>query len=108
MNVPIWAAWVVVAVLAVISVVLLSGKGSFLIAGYNTASKENKQKFDAKKLCRVVGGGTSALTIILGITTCYGYEGSFVIPWLMPFGFLGTIAVITVLANTMCGAKPDK
>lgn len=28
------------------------GKGAFLIAGYNTASKEEKQQFDEKKLCK--------------------------------------------------------
>lgn len=38
-----------------LSLILLSGKGSFLIAGYNTLSKEEKEKFDDKKLCRFIG-----------------------------------------------------
>ena len=53
----LWLSWVVVVILAVMSIVLLAGKGSFLIAGFNTASKEVKQKYDVKRLCRVVGGG---------------------------------------------------
>ena len=38
-----------------ISAILLSGHGAWLIAGYNTASKEEKEKYDSKKLCRAVG-----------------------------------------------------
>ena len=40
----------------IISIILLSGKGSFLIAGYNTMPKEKQEKYDAKKLCRFLGG----------------------------------------------------
>lgn len=107
MNVPVLVAWAVVALFAILSIVLLSGKGSFLIAGYNTASKETKQKYDAKKLCRVVGGGIGVCTIILAVAVFYEFEG-FVIPWLMPIAFLAVIAVVAVLANTTCGAKPHQ
>lgn len=106
MNVPVWAAWILVALLAVISIFLLMGKGSFLIAGYNTASKEMKQKYNAKKLCRTIGGGTSALTIILAVSILYEFE-DFVVPWLMPFGLLVTVTVMAVLANTICKAKTE-
>lgn len=40
----------VAALFAVLSILLLSGKGSWLIAGYNTASPEEKAKYDSKKL----------------------------------------------------------
>lgn len=49
--------WIVTAICAVLSIILLSGRGSFLIAGYNTADKEEKARYDEKKLCRVSGGG---------------------------------------------------
>lgn len=39
----------------VLGIVFLNGKGSFLIAGYNTASKAEKEKIDEKKLCRYMG-----------------------------------------------------
>ena len=42
----ITAAWVVNIVMAIVSIVLLSGKGAFLIAGYNTSSKEKKAQYD--------------------------------------------------------------
>jgi len=97
--------WVVVALFAVVSVVLLMGKGSMLIAGYNTASREVRNKYDAKKLCRVVGGGFGVLTVILGVSAFYEYELPYMIGWIMPWGYLGTIAVTGLLANTICGKK---
>lgn len=39
----------------ILGVVFLKGKGSFLISGYNTASRAAKEKIDEKKLCRAVG-----------------------------------------------------
>ena len=67
---PDWVTWVVFSVLTVLSIILLFGHGSWLIAGYNTASKEEKEKYDAKKLCRVTGIGIliiSVLILIMGI-----------------------------------------
>ena len=39
---PDWVLWAVVVLFAVISIVLLSGHGANLIAGFNTASEEEK------------------------------------------------------------------
>ena len=36
--------WIVFGIFAVISIILLSGHGSWFISGYNTASKEEKEK----------------------------------------------------------------
>ena len=46
---------IVVIALIILATLLLNGKGAFLIAGYNTASKEEKSKYDEKALCRFVG-----------------------------------------------------
>ncbi|MCL2081822.1 MAG: DUF3784 domain-containing protein [Oscillospiraceae bacterium] len=108
MDVPIWVSWATVALFAVLSSILLMGKGSFLIAGYNTKSKEHKAKYNAKKLCRVVGCGLSIITVIMGVGTYYEFELPLAIDWLIPWGYLGTIAVILILANTICGVKKEK
>lgn len=63
MNGTIIGIFCVAALLFVISVVLLSGRGSFLIAGYNTMKKEEKEKYNEKKLCR----GTGILMLLLTI-----------------------------------------
>ena len=41
------------ALLILPSILLLRGKGAFLIAGYNTASPAQKAMYDEKKLCPV-------------------------------------------------------
>lgn len=104
MNVSIWVTWVVVALLAILSVMWLMGKCGLLIAGFNTSSKEEKQRYDETKLCRVMGGGFSVITIILGIFTFYRFELPLAINWIIPWGVLGTLAVMVILANTICRA----
>ena len=43
--------YIVIAIILVIfGVIMLIGKGDFLVAGYNTASKEKKQKIKVKRL----------------------------------------------------------
>ena len=46
---PDWVVYVGFIILAVLSIVLISGHGSWLISGYNTASKEEKAKYNEKK-----------------------------------------------------------
>ena len=42
-------------VLVAIAIVLLCGKGGFLIAGYNTMPPKEQAKYDEKALCRCMG-----------------------------------------------------
>ena len=46
---PDWVVYVGFIIFAVLSIVLISGHGSWLISGYNTASKEEKAKYNEKK-----------------------------------------------------------
>lgn len=46
---------IVTGLLFILSIFLLSGKGSWLIAGYNTSSKEQQDKYDKEKLSRAAG-----------------------------------------------------
>lgn len=64
--------WFIMILFAVLSVFLLSGRGGFLIAGYNTSSPEQKAKVDEKKLCRVMGAGMSVITLWLLLAACFG------------------------------------
>lgn len=50
--------------LTILGVIIKLGKASFLIAGYNTSSKEEKEKYDEKALCNFVG---NLLFVIAGI-----------------------------------------
>ena len=51
------------ALLAILGIVILAGKGDNLIAGYNTASKEEKEKVNIKRLRLVMG----ILLMLLGL-----------------------------------------
>ena len=48
----------------ILSGVFYSGRGTFLIAGYNTASKEEKSEINEKALCRFMGKFTFMMGII--------------------------------------------
>ncbi|WP_437790498.1 DUF3784 domain-containing protein [Macrococcoides caseolyticum] len=46
---------VIVILFLLIGIYMLTGRGGFLIAGYNMLPKEQKQKYDEKRLCRFTG-----------------------------------------------------
>ena len=47
---------IVAAILLIMGIIILVGKGDNLIAGYNTASKEEKSQYNIKRLRGLVGG----------------------------------------------------
>ncbi|WP_414049431.1 DUF3784 domain-containing protein [Macrococcus animalis] len=46
---------IIILLFALIGVYMLTGRGSFLIAGYNFMSEEDKSKYNEKHLCQFVG-----------------------------------------------------
>ena len=104
-NGPVWPVYIIAAALAALSLLLLSGRGSWLLAGYNTAPKAKKEQYDEKKLCRIMGAGLGVITlIILGMAV---FED--VLPAsaaYVTFGGVILVAVVmVVLANTTCKKK---
>ncbi len=105
MNDGLLIGWVISILCFVLSILLIMGKGSFLIAGYNTSTKEQKAKYDKPKLCRVVGIGFLIISLILMVFTYYQFELPSYLNWIMPWGYLGTITITGILANTICLKK---
>lgn len=101
MNGPIWLVWLVIIFMFVLSIILLNGKGSFMIAGYNTSSAEEKKKYNEIRLCRVVGSGLLILTMILAAVILFNLP-TVIEQLLIPWGMLATAAAILVLSNTVC------
>lgn len=105
---PDWMIWIVVAILALVSITLISGHGSWMISGYNTASKKEKEKYDEKKLCRTAGVGIGVIAILIFIMKLF--EDVF------PAGFayisLGIIfadvVVIIMLGGTICRKQKNE
>lgn len=53
------------AILGIYSLILLSGHGAALLAGFNTATEDEKKTIDEKKLCFVCGISGLINTLVL-------------------------------------------
>ena len=84
-----WIVWIVFVIFAALSITLLSGHGSWFISGYNTASKEERKKYDEKKLCWTMGIGMSIIAIIAGVLG--------VLPRARKFSFIPAVIMIGVV-----------
>ena len=78
-------------VLIVFSILLLSGKGGSLIAGYNTMSEIEKASYDEPALCRFMGKILLPVGILCpGIAIAAVYD----ITWLMGLLIVVMIALV--------------
>ena len=89
--------YVLIILLAILAIIILSGKGSWLIAGYNIMNDDKKQEYNYKRLCRVLGIGLILLDICL-IVSSITTEFERLISLLEIIISLSTI----ILANTIC------
>ena len=99
---PDWIVWIVFIILIILSVVLISGHGSWLIAGYNTASQEEKEKYNEKKLCRIIGIGMSVIAILLLIMVLLENILPAFFVYIASGIILVDVVVIIILSNTLC------
>lgn len=98
-------AWLSAIVFLIITIMFISGKSAFLIAGYNTSSKAEKLKYDAKKLCRVMGSGMGIITAFLIVSAYFGDSPPKWIPVVLPIVIITVTIAMLVLCNTVCKAK---
>lgn len=88
-------------VIIIISILLLKGKGSFLLAGFNTMSEQEKEKYDSKALCRFMG----KILLPVGIMTpLLSVGGMYGITWIFPTYIIITIA-LCVFAVVYCNTN---
>lgn len=101
-NGPDWIVWAAFIVFAILSVVLISGHGSGLISGYNVATKEEKAKYNEKRLCRTMGVGMAVIAFITLISAIFEN----VLPADFAYVLIGVIIadviIIIILSNTIC------
>lgn len=60
-----WVLLFPVLLFLVLSIVFLRGHGAFLIAGYNTLPKEQRDRYDSHAMCRFMGKIMLALAICM-------------------------------------------
>lgn len=88
---------IVAAILAVLGIVILIGKGDNLIAGFNTMPKEERAKYNVKRLRGLIGG---LLVVLAPMTFFMLKEETMAAAWsFVAFTFVACIIVV-VLANT--------
>lgn len=92
--------WIVFSLVFIISIILLSGHGSGLIAGYNTASKKEKERINQKKLCRILGAGLLPIALLILIMALFFDTLPFFFVYFFIFFTLLDVSVTVILANT--------
>ena len=95
--------YILYVILAIMAIAFWNGKGSWLIAGYNMMSDEEKQKYDHKKLCRVMSCCMGTVDILLIISDIMVDNERLE----NVFAILAIVVVIitVILANTVCRKK---
>lgn len=91
---------IVVGLFFVLGIIFFCGKGAFLIAGYNTSSKEEKSHIDEKLLCRFMG---KFMFLLAGCWLVIALGSIFNITFLLVIGimlFVISSVCATVYANT--------
>ncbi len=81
----------------VMSIFLFNGKGKWLISGYNTASKKEREKYDEKKLCKGAGFISAVCSVMLCAMAYMGYRvesGAVSEDAMQPFGLIFTAVVL--------------
>lgn len=86
---------------------MITGHGSFLVAGYNTMSKEEKEKYDDKALCRFVGKflimvGLITVLFAIGITLGAKYSVSLLWITIIAYSIVVTAGslIVAIFLNT--------
>lgn len=86
--------------LIIMGLVLFNGRGTFLIAGFNTLSKEEKEKYDTNALSRFIG---KILVTIGLITPLFAVGAIYEIGWLSSvytFCVIGLSIFAIIYSNT--------
>ena len=96
----------------ILAICLFLGHGAWLIAGYNTMSPEEQQKYDKKKVCRATGIVCFACCALLLVLAYLGYrveycgmDESLMLPYAIGFVVVLLITVIAAMIYMNTKAK---
>lgn len=94
---------IVSVLLLIMGIVILFGKGDNLIAGYNTASKEEMSQYNIKRLRGLIGG---MLILLAPLTVIMLGKESMI--WMSSYVVLNFVLCIVVLILANSWAKTKK
>ncbi|WP_456276346.1 DUF3784 domain-containing protein [Bacillus sp. AK128] len=84
---------VVTIVFIVFGIIFSTGKGAFLIAGYNTKSDEEKEKYDEVALSKFMGKMMFALAFSM---VCWALSEAYQLMWLFVMGLVLFIGILVI------------
>lgn len=93
---------IIAALLLIMGIIILIGKGDNLIAGYNTASKEERAQYNIKRLRGLIGGVLIVLAPVMILTL---REESMTSTWSFIAVTIVLCIVVVILANTWAKKK---
>lgn len=96
---------VIIVIMFALGMVILSGKGDNLIAGYNTANEKERREVNIKRLRIVVAGICILTSVLIGIPFFIGKEDDASSHLFTVFGIMLITIIGLVLANTWCKRK---
>ncbi|MBU9714934.1 DUF3784 domain-containing protein [Evansella tamaricis] len=99
---------IMIVVLVLVGILFTSGRGAFLIAGYNTLPAEKKREYDTVALCKFMGKMMFVLAFSMTlrlIGDLYQIEGLSIGGIVL---FFSTIAFILLYGNTGNRFKKEK
>lgn len=93
---------IVAAILVIMGIIILIGKGDYLIAGYNIASEEEKAKYNVKRLRGLIGG---LLIVLAPMMLLLNGENTMAATWSFCALVFVLCIVMVILANTWAKKK---
>ncbi len=100
--------YVAAIIFLILSIVFFTGRGGFLISGYNTASANEKKRYKLSRLTKVMAIGTGIISLLLFSFAIF----SEVLPsWgfgVLGFAFLADAIAMLILTNTYAKRKPHE
>ena len=94
MEAKLYTLIAITALLVVMGVVILLGKGDMLISGYNTASPEERAQYNIRRLRLVMGIGIIAIAGVVLLDAFLNLK------WLIIATVLPISILIVILSNT--------
>ena len=96
---------VINALMLVLAIVVAAGKGDKLIAGYNTASDQEKQQFNVKRLRGVLAATVVLSILAVDIPFLIGQEDNATMHVAVAFALVYVCIICVIVANTWCKKK---
>ncbi len=97
----VWVMWGIVAVAIIATIILMTGKGSMLVTGFNTKSKEERTQYDSKKVSKQAG--LFMILIDIGLIVLVSYIQFRIVPAIQNNTISNYGTEITIISLGVCG-----